>query len=124
MIRMPSTANPRTVAIAVIRTTGGAGEGASMSVIPGPGPPRVLVLLRKQEPRITSVVVSGSGLLLSQEHGFRIAESVLSGQRRVCAHQLREKAFVHRAQRSEEHKSELQSLMRISNAVFCLKKQK
>src|SRR3546814_5305946 len=29
-----------------------------------------------------------------------------------------------RAQRSEEHTSELQSLMRISYAVFCLKKQK
>src|SRR3546814_2867732 len=28
----------------------------------------------------------------------------------------------HRAQRSEEHTSELQSLMRISHAVFCLKK--
>src|SRR3546814_8931135 len=28
------------------------------------------------------------------------------------------------AQRSEEHTSELQSLMRISYAVFCLKKQK
>src|SRR3546814_9767854 len=30
----------------------------------------------------------------------------------------------HRHQRSEEHTSELQSLMRISYAVFCLKKQK
>src|SRR3546814_19145513 len=29
-----------------------------------------------------------------------------------------------RVQRSEEHTSELQSLMRISYAVFCLKKQK
>src|SRR3546814_9527774 len=29
----------------------------------------------------------------------------------------------HRAGRSEEHTSELQSLMRISYAVFCLKKQ-
>src|SRR3546814_5285937 len=29
-----------------------------------------------------------------------------------------------RARRSEEHTSELQSLMRISNAVFCLKKHK
>src|SRR3546814_1085074 len=28
------------------------------------------------------------------------------------------------SQRSEEHKSELQSLMRISYAVFCLKKKK
>src|SRR3546814_1643485 len=30
----------------------------------------------------------------------------------------------HRAGRSEEHTSELQSLMRISYAVFCLKKKK
>src|SRR3546814_6238159 len=30
----------------------------------------------------------------------------------------------HRADRSEEHTSELQSLMRISYAVFCLKKKK
>src|SRR3546814_8720416 len=30
----------------------------------------------------------------------------------------------HRLQRSEEHTSELQSLMRISYAVFCLKKKK
>src|SRR3546814_7058189 len=32
--------------------------------------------------------------------------------------------FVTRAIRSEEHTSELQSLMRISYAVFCLKKKK
>src|SRR3546814_4968744 len=31
---------------------------------------------------------------------------------------------IKRAQRSEEHTSELQSLMRISYAVFCLKKKK
>src|SRR3546814_10625381 len=31
---------------------------------------------------------------------------------------------LHRALRSEEHTSELQSLMRISYAVFCLKKKK
>src|SRR3546814_4919202 len=30
----------------------------------------------------------------------------------------------HRSSRSEEHTSELQSLMRISYAVFCLKKKK
>src|SRR3546814_2803947 len=30
---------------------------------------------------------------------------------------------IHNAERSEEHTSELQSLMRISYAVFCLKKQ-
>src|SRR3546814_2017702 len=33
-------------------------------------------------------------------------------------------AAQHRKQRSEEHTSELQSLMRISYAVFCLKKKK
>src|SRR3546814_12030857 len=33
-------------------------------------------------------------------------------------------AVVGRAPRSEEHTSELQSLMRISSAVFCLKKKK
>src|SRR3546814_2925998 len=31
--------------------------------------------------------------------------------------------FLHRCIRSEEHTSELQSLMRISYAVFCLKKK-
>src|SRR3546814_5315386 len=34
------------------------------------------------------------------------------------------KAIIAGLQRSEEHTSELQSLMRISYAVFCLKKQK
>src|SRR3546814_9044958 len=32
--------------------------------------------------------------------------------------------FIEKASRSEEHTSELQSLMRISYAVFCLKKNK
>src|SRR3546814_4765939 len=32
--------------------------------------------------------------------------------------------FPHHSERSEEHTSELQSLMRISYAVFCLKKNK
>src|SRR3546814_2532728 len=34
------------------------------------------------------------------------------------------RAIIRRLTRSEEHTSELQSLMRISYAVFCLKKQK
>src|SRR3546814_3992309 len=37
-----------------------------------------------------------------------------------CGHQV----IVKRGARSEEHTSELQSLMRISYAVFCLKKKK
>src|SRR3546814_7622007 len=35
----------------------------------------------------------------------------------------RESRFATRAKRSEEHTSELQSLMRISYAVYCLKKK-
>src|SRR3546814_1951478 len=35
-----------------------------------------------------------------------------------------ETSTIHEAGRSEEHTSELQSLMRISYAVFCLKKKK
>src|SRR3546814_9802014 len=35
-----------------------------------------------------------------------------------------QEAFLYRAARSEEHTSELQSLMRNSYAVFCLKKKK
>src|SRR3546814_7672366 len=34
------------------------------------------------------------------------------------------RSFVHMHERSEEHTSELQSLMRISYAVFCLQKKK
>src|SRR3546814_9905560 len=37
---------------------------------------------------------------------------------------LMNRYFLHISLRSEEHKSELQSLMRISYAVFCLKKKK
>src|SRR3546814_9737006 len=40
---------------------------------------------------------------------------------RLAAHQLSPTTAI---QRSEEHTSELQSLMRISYAVFCLKKKK
>src|SRR3546814_9610128 len=44
-----------------------------------------------------------------------------SARKRGGARQRRRRAA--RAARSEEHTSELQSLMRISYAVFCLKKQ-
>src|SRR3546814_10202199 len=40
----------------------------------------------------------------------------------VCERRVREQRGGHRL-RSEEHTSELQSLMRISYAVFCLKKK-
>src|SRR3546814_8771367 len=50
-------------------------------------------------------------------HSMRtIAVSVMSSRNPASSHSL--------ASRSEEHTSELQSLMRISYAVFCLKKKK
>src|SRR3546814_2779796 len=47
-----------------------------------------------------------------------------SGSRKSAALLWRSAAICSRILRSEEHTSELQSLMRISYAVFCLKKKK
>src|SRR3546814_996530 len=59
----------------------------------------------------------------------RAAEA--EGQRQLPAETIRDlfdagvlRFFIPRRFRSEEHTSELQSLMRISYAVFCLKKKK
>src|SRR3546814_4878359 len=51
--------------------------------------------------------------------------SCLDDERAIAKSTRARKKFKRRrrATRSEEHKSELQSLMRISYAVFCLKKQ-
>src|SRR3546814_2863677 len=53
--------------------------------------------------------------------GRRRDDDVLAREARV--EPLADDAFEHQ-QRSEEHTSELQSLMRISYAVFCLKKKR
>src|SRR3546814_8044823 len=53
--------------------------------------------------------------------------SPISASRRQKSHRLNHSRKIDRAsrpRRSEEHTSELQSLMRISYAVFCLKKKK
>src|SRR3546814_9844703 len=50
------------------------------------------------------------------------AEGTLQGEGR--AFNVRETVQLTREERSEEHTSELQSLMRISYAVFCLQKKK
>src|SRR3546814_4923333 len=64
------------------------------------------------------------------EHRIRIDRSEAAPGERGLVHFDRGAVQLHRAhdrverQRSEEHTSELQSLMRISYAVFCLKKKK
>src|SRR3546814_3236696 len=53
--------------------------------------------------------------------GLRLGKfQILAPPRHHCGGRLRVKS----SQRSEEHTSELQSLMRISYAIFCWKKQK
>src|SRR3546814_9513659 len=51
-----------------------------------------------------------------------LSDSMISADRR--AKWSRSRSSAARSARSEEHTSELQSLMRISYAVFCLKKKK
>src|SRR3546814_8196067 len=54
----------------------------------------------------------------------RLLQSELNDWPRMVAAQMENAALAAAAPRSEEHTSELQSLMRISYAVFCLKKKK
>src|SRR3546814_1976947 len=60
--------------------------------------------------------IQGSGFKSLQE-GQKVLFKVVQGQKGLQADEVQ-------AERSEEHTSELQSLMRISYAVFCLKKKK
>src|SRR3546814_6285589 len=69
-----------------------------------PVPPSPVARLTRRRPRAKPGALSCGSL----------------GRRHVCGHDDGAKA----TRRSEEHTSELQSLMRISYAVFCLKKKK
>src|SRR3546814_2624435 len=55
---------------------------------------------------------------------FKVIEVGTDKQTRILQHALHLFRAVLGQRRSEEHTSELQSLMRISYAVFCLKKKK
>src|SRR3546814_6691514 len=57
----------------------------------------------------------------------RLGDAQPQGPKAILSHRqarMRRILHGHRSVRSEEHTSELQSLMRISYAVFCLKKKK
>src|SRR3546814_4151269 len=56
--------------------------------------------------------------------GLQRAERARQLRSRYRKERLKHQFRIEVAQRSEEHTSELQSLMRISYAVFCLKKKK
>src|SRR3546814_1086738 len=55
---------------------------------------------------------------------FRLHVKDLPGRPDIVLRKHQAVVLVHGCFRSEEHTSELQSLMRISYAVFCLKKKK
>src|SRR3546814_7200786 len=71
--------------------------------------------------------IGGVEQLFRCSHGFdRIARAdprQQGDQRQRLHSHLTKSVAAERTQRSEEHTSELQSLMRISYAVFCLKKK-
>src|SRR3546814_8102404 len=66
----------------------------------------------------------GAAERLSRAHGRTRARRRMQPRRRRPHRNRGIPARPQRARRSEEHTSELQSLMRISYAVFCLKKKK
>src|SRR3546814_6642660 len=70
----------------------------------------------------------GSFILPKNASASRTDSSVIDGRLRSVTNTWRDARLrrwpSHSGQRSEEHTSELQSLMRISYAVFCLKKKK
>src|SRR3546814_10597212 len=77
----------------------------------------LIFALFEAENRIDQVVSNTSFALLHLEP---VDEKVRDGAKQLRSHKLGQPDFV----RSEEHTSELQSLMRISYAVICLKKKK
>src|SRR3546814_7940715 len=83
---------------------------------------------RGRERAATHLLAAGAVARHRQERRLRDAEAHLAA---AAASFDRQRPFGHRLllskggrYRSEEHTSELQSLMRISYAVFCLKKKK
>src|SRR3546814_2495151 len=66
---------------------------------------------------------SPAGMIDSIEGGNAMPAGPRAGSTRLCSRGMASRITLAREARSEEHTSELQSLMRISSAVFCLKKK-
>src|SRR3546814_8171814 len=66
-----------------------------------------------------AAMIAGAGIAVDTEALAHYSLAVLDG---LANQRLLAALLVEHALRSEEHTSELQSLMRISYAVFCLKK--
>src|SRR3546814_9798277 len=72
--------------------------------------------------RIEPGAARDGGVQIAKGHPARVGGIIAETDQRMAS--LDPVALQHRGGRSEEHTSELQSLMRISYAVFCLKKTK
>src|SRR3546814_3089601 len=77
-------------------------------------------LFRSSKERSSKRDRRGDGVSCDERRALRTAVTPPSAPLAACARYV----TVPPTTRSEEHTSELQSLMRISYAVFCLKKQK
>src|SRR3546814_10526436 len=73
-----------------------------------------------KEERIVALETEVSGL---QQQSAALATNLAKARETISGWQARYEREVPTGFRSEEHTSELQSLMRISYAVFCLKKK-
>src|SRR3546814_3008069 len=86
---------------------------------------KLIAVDKRQEGRLASIwwddaewTIEGIGTYKGPEGALDLANNVLWPMFHECIH------YGTNLRRSEEHTSELQSLMRISYAVFCLKKKK
>src|SRR3546814_1887513 len=71
---------------------------------------------------MVGLIIVGEQAAVAALHALGV-RVVLQERRVLCRDRRVDVAPVHEVERSEEHTSELQSLMRISYAVFCLKKK-
>src|SRR3546814_4982668 len=98
-------------------------RGPGLRAVPGAGCRRHLLAVARALPRQVAVRPALGDLA----RGIAAAEAEGQGDRHCnrAEHQAEREVddVVGHAHRSEEHTSELQSLMRISYAVFCLKKK-
>src|SRR3546814_7329940 len=99
-------------AVHIVHSTGG-GEAAHYAARAKAGTIAKLILVGAVPPVMVKKASNPGGLPVEVFDGFRKALA-----------EDRSQFYLDIASRSEEHTSELQSLMRISYAVFCLKKKK
>src|SRR3546814_5280771 len=93
------------------------GAGLSAAFIPSVRVP-VTMITSPDSPAAASALSASAGA------GIRPSATASAANDAVSLNFIGSAPFLFHGSRSEEHTSELQSLMRISYAVFCLKKKK